>query len=290
MNLLPSSLLRRLEVLGRSLRFAAATGHMGMQTSRARGGHHEFADRMPYAPGDDPRTIDWMAYARTRQAVVKRYAAEEGAHVSLLLDCSGSMSIGTPSKFEVVQQLAAGIGYLGLVSGARVRVVPSADDPAHRSLERRGRSSAAALFDDIVRCRCAGRASIAARLSQLGQARLRGAVVVLSDFLEESGLAASLKRASASGRGLALVQVLAEEELHPRFEGSYTLLSVEDERRLELRLDRQALLRYERNLNELLVQLGGWARAEGRTYVRHVSGQALWPTIQRFARGAVDPA
>lgn len=291
MTLLSPALLRRLDVLARSLRFGTAPGQSGMEISRARGGNQEFLDRTPYAHGDDPRTIDWLAYARSTQPTVKRFAIEEGAHVSLLLDCSLSMSLGSPSKFDVLRELAAALGYLALVGGARVQVVHGNDDARTlvHAQARRGRSSALALFDDIARCTTGARTPLRGWLAQLERARIRGAVVVVSDFLDETNAVPSLERLAAHGRASSLVQVLAPEEVHPEFHGSYTLVSVEDEQQLQLTLDPGALLRYERNLHQRLAELSSWARSKGRTYVRHLCGRDPWPTIQRFARGAVDP-
>jgi len=51
----------------------------------------DFQDHRPYLPGDDPRYIDWRAYARTGHYTMKLYREEVSPLVDLVLDTSASM-------------------------------------------------------------------------------------------------------------------------------------------------------------------------------------------------------
>jgi uncharacterized protein (DUF58 family) len=51
----------------------------------------DFQDHRPYLPGDDPRYIDWRAYARTGHYTMKLYREEVSPLVDLVLDTSPSM-------------------------------------------------------------------------------------------------------------------------------------------------------------------------------------------------------
>jgi len=51
----------------------------------------DFQDHRPYVPGDDPRYIDWHAYARSDHYVMKLYREEVSPAVDLVLDASASM-------------------------------------------------------------------------------------------------------------------------------------------------------------------------------------------------------
>ncbi len=66
----------------------------------------DFHDHRLYAPGDDPRLIDWRACARTGQYLMKIYRAEAAPAVDILVDISLSMR-GTPQKWRRTQELAA---------------------------------------------------------------------------------------------------------------------------------------------------------------------------------------
>jgi len=93
--------LARLRVLARR-RFAGSAG--GTRRSTRRGSSAEFADHRPYYHGDDVRRIDWNAYARLEELVLRLYVAEEDLTVYLLVDTSRSMGIGEPSSAAVVSR------------------------------------------------------------------------------------------------------------------------------------------------------------------------------------------
>ena len=62
-SLLDPDFVRQLEALKRRLDVRARSGHAGERSSNRRGGAAEFAEHRPYAPGDDLRRMDWLAYA-----------------------------------------------------------------------------------------------------------------------------------------------------------------------------------------------------------------------------------
>ena len=72
----------------------------------------EFSDHCEYNSGDDLRYLDWNIYARHGDLLLKRFQEEQDLHVYLMLDCSRSMSFGTPSKFDLARHLVAALSYL----------------------------------------------------------------------------------------------------------------------------------------------------------------------------------
>lgn len=53
----------------------------------------DFQDHRPYVPGDDPRHIDWQAYARSGQYTMKLYREEVRPIVDVAVDASPSMFV-----------------------------------------------------------------------------------------------------------------------------------------------------------------------------------------------------
>lgn len=51
----------------------------------------DFQDHRQYLPGDDPRYIDWSAYARTGHYSMKLYREEVSPRVEIVIDTSASM-------------------------------------------------------------------------------------------------------------------------------------------------------------------------------------------------------
>ena len=57
----------------------------------------DFQDQRAYAPGDDPRHINWLATARTGHTTMKLYRQEVTPKVDILFDATSSMFL-TPEK------------------------------------------------------------------------------------------------------------------------------------------------------------------------------------------------
>lgn len=81
---------------------AAAVFRLPLRDTQWRGLHGQFAgqgagssldfqDHRPYFPGDDPRHINWQAFARSGNYTMKLYRREVSPRVDLLVDVSASM-------------------------------------------------------------------------------------------------------------------------------------------------------------------------------------------------------
>lgn len=80
--------------LGLPFRRRTWRGHAGNWSGAGVGSSIDFQDHRPYMAGDDPRHIDWRAYARTGSYTMKLYREEVSPFVDLLLDASRSMFLG----------------------------------------------------------------------------------------------------------------------------------------------------------------------------------------------------
>ena len=95
-------------------------GSIGNWAGAGIGSSIDFQDHRPYVPGDDPRYIDWQAYARSDHYVMKLYREEVSPAVDVVLDASDSIAVdevklrGTLALFYFVVESA-------LVSGAMLR-------------------------------------------------------------------------------------------------------------------------------------------------------------------------
>lgn len=66
-------------------------GQAGEFTGSGTGSSLDFQDHRSYVPGDDPRHINWQAYARTGSYTMKLFREEVRPVVDLILDVSESM-------------------------------------------------------------------------------------------------------------------------------------------------------------------------------------------------------
>jgi uncharacterized protein (DUF58 family) len=73
------------------LRSGRWSGAAGSVLGQGTGSSIDFQDQRPYLPGDDPRHINWQAFARTGHHTMKLYRQEVTPKVDLLFDASASM-------------------------------------------------------------------------------------------------------------------------------------------------------------------------------------------------------
>jgi uncharacterized protein (DUF58 family) len=295
--LLDPTFVRELEALRRRLQVLVQSGSSGERAARRRGGSAEFQEHRPYAPGDDLRRVDWSAFARTGEPVLKLFRAEEDTVLRLLVDASASLGFGAPQKIEVARRVAAAIGYLGLANGQRVQVLVARERPEQsvgRGLERvgvprRGRDSLAALLRDLSEPVASGSADLARALDTTLQHTARpGLLVVLSDFFDSGPVTRALTRAAAAGHQVALVQVFAREEIEPSYDGDFSLVDAETAAAVELSMDATAIDAYVTRLAGLIEELRSWARKHRASYVRITNDEPLEGVVRRFVARAID--
>ncbi len=127
-------------MLRRRLEIRARAGGGGEHLAKRRGGASEFQEHRPYAPGDDLRRIDWAAYARTGEPILKLFRAEEDVVARLVCDASASLGYGDPPKLDTARRLAAAIGYMTLARSERAQLFIAGSGITRESAALRGRS------------------------------------------------------------------------------------------------------------------------------------------------------
>jgi uncharacterized protein (DUF58 family) len=286
---LDAGFLRELEALRRRLEIRARSGASGERTSRRRGSSSEFEDHRPYAPGDDPRRIDWSVYARTGEPFLKLFRAEEDVTARVLLDGSASMAFGTPAKVDHAKRFAAAIAYMTLSGLERAQLFAGSDGRVRTHTPVRGRGGAATFFREVASVSPLGALDLARSVDTVvRQSGRPGLLVVMSDFFDGGPVLSALARARAAGHDLAIVQILAPEEVQPELEGDLALEDSETGDTVELTADADSLDAYLARLAGLCAELRNFARRHGATYVRSVTNESLYEGVRRFVSRARD--
>jgi uncharacterized protein (DUF58 family) len=124
----------RLPFSGRIWR--GAKGHL---QGAGAGSSIDFQDHRNYLPGDDPRHINWQAYARTGHYTMKLYREEVSPKLDLIVDCSASQFVDQEKKqgvlalFHFCRQSALEAGAslkCHWIDGDQVRsITPEEDEP-----------------------------------------------------------------------------------------------------------------------------------------------------------------
>lgn len=287
--LLEPEFVRELEALRRRLSPRARSAAPGDHLARRRGGSAEFHEHRPYAPGDDLRRVDWAAFARSGEPVLKVFRSEEDVVARIFCDTSASLEFGTPPKIEVAKRIASAVGYMALASSERAQVVVGGRDGVRAHAPERGRGGLPGLLRTLAALEPAGKLDLAAGIEALvARVSRPGLLVVVSDFFDSGPWRDALSRAVAAGHDVALVQVLAAEELYPAMEGDFAFEDCETGAVVELVVDGTSLEAYERRLRELFHELASFARRHGASYVRAMSDEPLEPVVRRLVARAVD--
>jgi uncharacterized protein (DUF58 family) len=294
-SLLSPEFMRELEGLKRLLEIDVRSGAAGERASRRKGGSAEFSEHRPYEPGDDPRRIDWAAFARSGQPVTKLYRAEEDAAVRLVLDASSSLDLGEPKKLDGAKRIVAAVGYLALAAGQRIElsVARVASDearaPVARGRTRRGRAAIATLVRELEDIAPGGRTDLAGAVRALVASGGRpGLVVVVSDFLDPGPVLPALTLARSIGHEVAALMILDPSELAPELSGDHLLEDSETGETLELTADPAAISAYSARLDALFDTLRGWARRAGGTFLRTTQAEPLSAVMRRFVSRSID--
>jgi uncharacterized protein (DUF58 family) len=161
----------------------------GLHASPYKGFSSEFAEHREYAPGDDPKHLDYRMLARTDRLYIKQYEEETNMRVQILLDTSGSMGYSHGerlTKLEYSSYLTAVLSYL--MTRQQDSVGLTTFDTAVR-LDMPARSSPR-HFNDMMRwlegIKPGGDTDIAETLHRLANRFKRRCLVVLvSDLYED---------------------------------------------------------------------------------------------------------
>jgi len=221
------------------LRSRVWKGQAGEFQGAGVGSSLDFQDHRTYVPGDDPRHINWQAFARTGQYTMKLYREEVRPVVDVVLDASESMFFD-PQKAARVAELfcfavesarrSGAATAVHLVRGDATRTIPPELVAAHRWLDEARALPAAdpAAPPDFSRIPFRGNA-------------IR---VLVSDLLFPGDPEPALRcLAARQGSPLLLVPFL-QSEAAPQWTGNYEFVDPERKSRHPHRIEPAVLKRY----------------------------------------------
>ena len=191
----------------------------------------EFAGHREYAPGDDPKHIDWRVYYTRDKYFVKQYELETNFICHLVLDVSASMRYGDAreQKLLYAAQMATMLGYSIVRQSDKVTL--STFDSKVRGFVPPSNS-----MDQIVRMthhlddmKPVEKTDMAACLNELaGRLGRREIVIIFSDFFADlDAIEAALQRMRYNKHEVILFQVMHHDELAFDFDGMIKFVGLE---------------------------------------------------------------
>ncbi|MEX0718060.1 MAG: DUF58 domain-containing protein [Planctomycetaceae bacterium] len=239
---------RVVDTYGLGLPRTPAAGRTGELLGRGTGSSLEFQEYREYLPGDDIRHVDWAAYARSDQLMVRLYREEISPRTEILLDASRSMNSGDGTKARVARQLAATFALLAGRLGARPKVLLLGDDP----LDPSGDDGLARLdtlaFDGVTPIT----ESLQPSRVRLARQSVR---ILISDFLFPHDPEPMIRRLAGDASALWVLQLLSRWEAEPEQSSGRRLVDIEDGSSIDLVLDRRTIASYRERLGRLQADL-----------------------------------
>ena len=266
--LLDARFLARLEQLELVSRKIFLGRMKGERRSKKKGQSVEFADYRNYVVGDDLRFLDWNLYARLDRLFLRLFMEEEDLHFYVLIDNSLSMDFGTPSKLHYAKQVAAALGFIGLVNLDRV-VIEAFNDRLKQTMPAaRGRRSLWRLLDFLQKVEPAGPSDLKQSLKTFSlRCSGKGIVVLLSDLMDKGGYEDALRYLVARQLDIYVIQILSKEEIEPDVVGDLKLTDIEDGDVAEITVSGPRLKRYKQNLAAYRAALHEFCARRGVTYL-----------------------
>jgi uncharacterized protein (DUF58 family) len=213
-------------------------GSFGGWQGRGQGSSIDFHDHRAYAPGDDPRHLDWGAYARTDQYTMKLFREEVSPRVDVALDVSGSMALTGEKEARSLDLLALVAG-IALHDGISLRVYLLHSTGQWRRIEPGAAAELKSMQGFGLHAARGGQLPLAEIPWRTGSLR-----VLISDLLlsqpPERELAALGRQ---NGAAVVLAPYLAAEA-EPDWHGNMELLDCETRQLRRQRIEPVLLARY----------------------------------------------
>ena len=255
-SLFDSDFLKKLEYLNLIAKRLVFGNQQALRQSVKKGASIEFKDYRSYVHGDDPRTIDWAAYARLDELVIKLFRQEEELDLWLLLDASGSMDFGEPNKFDVVRRITAALAYIGMNNMDSASALPFSTSLADGCPRMRGRGRIFGLLDTLRALKASGNTDLG-RVTRDFVSRVRrpGLVVIASDFYGLSQAQRAVDQLRFFKHQIYIIQVASPWELDPPIRGELRLVDTESRAHTDLVVSRSLLRKYCQQFEDFHTQL-----------------------------------
>lgn len=245
-------------------------GNAGSQAGSGIGSSIDFHDHRPYLPGDDPRSIDWLAYARSGNYTMKLYREEVSPRVDLAFDVSPSMAEGKGARalellyLSVESALQTGASLrCHAVDGADVRPCP-VESLLGGEIPPTAQPAAPPVLERVP--------------WRSGSLR-----VWISDLLYPGSPEAALASlASSRGRGVVLAPFTSAESA-PDWSGNIDLRDAENGARHLQHFSREALARYRDAYARHFALWANAAHRHGVAFARVAAEPPFHPAVQADA-------
>ena len=166
-----------------------------------------------YRPGMDLRHVDWPLYARSRRLYVRQYVDEGAGILAIVLDGSGSMALGDPSKWQLARGLAAVLAFAALRELHQVALVVATAGEVRALPPTGGLPFAEAAFAFLGQQLPSGPTDLGSAAAAVHGSGSGGDAVFISDFMDPRGADQGVEALARRGFRVDLCRITAPGEL-----------------------------------------------------------------------------
>lgn len=216
----------------------------GLHASPFQGFSVEFSEHRRYSQGDDPKDIDWLAYAKTDRLYIKKYRAETNMTGYLMMDLSESMDYTYRqdlTKFDYSICLAAALAYMMVHQQDPVGLI-TFDEKIRNILPARSRRTQLGnILALLSKSRPTGPTDLATNLRKFPSlVRHKSLLMIFSDLIADTEpIIDALRQVRFAGHDVILFHVMDEAEVKFPFSGTVDLEDPETDQKM--RVDAQGI-------------------------------------------------
>lgn len=282
---IPAELLERIRAIEIKARRLVNDLFLGEYHAVFRGRGIEFDELRPYLPGDDVRSIDWKALARTGSPMIRRYREDRDLTVLFVVDVSASQRAGAQAqtKADLAAEICAVLALAAIRNKDRVGLLLFASKPERYVRPSSGPTHVLRVVREILWAHPETRGTnIGGALEYLTSVQRRRATVFLvSDFLAE----VDVRQLRAAARRHDIIGVRVREPIDEDLPdaGIITVRDIEDGQDTEIDTSSPAVrAAYREHVEEMDQERRSTFGAVGIDEIPVMVGTDYVPALLRF--------
>ncbi len=254
-------------------------GQNGDFAGSGTGSSMDFQDHKDYAPGDDPRHINWQAYARSGNYILKQFQEEVRPSVDVIFDVSPSMFFEEEKK-RLSCELFYMVHEIALKSGADIQchLISGSDyQPVSRD------QILSSQWAQVITQTANSESVIAPHIHRI--ALKPGSIrIFISDLLFEADPSSVLQHLGMKQGKVILLAPYTEKEADPNWSGNYDFIDAETGSKNTYKIDSTSLKTYMKKYSSHFTL---WAESLQRYQAKMVQLNANIPTFESLSIEAI---
>jgi uncharacterized protein (DUF58 family) len=178
------------------------------------------------------------------------------------------MDFGEPTKLYYAKQLAAALGFIGLVRADRVRIESIGQPLRSPGPVFRGRKGLWRMLAHLEAIEPGQNVPLAEGVKNFCLRNPgKGVLVLITDLMDKQGYESALRYLVSREMDVYVIQILSQEEIDPDVKGDLKLVDCEDADIAEVSISAPLIARYKQTLNAFVEGAKSFCTRRGMNYL-----------------------